>query len=69
MKWNLMVKHLLAAAKAKAAALGCYLSFAGGLTPELQLHISSAIMHGVMLYGEHLYGVGGQVSWELQQAT
>ena len=58
MKWNLMVKQLLAAARAKAAALGCYLSFAGGLTPELQLHISSAIMHGVMLYGAPVWGGG-----------
>jgi hypothetical protein len=56
--WNLMVKQLLTAAKAKAAALGCYLSFAGGLTPELQLHISSAIMHGVMIYGAPVWGGG-----------
>ena len=51
MKWNLMVKQLLTAPEAKAAQLGCYLSFAGGLTPDIQLQVSSAIMHGVMLYG------------------
>ena len=60
MKWNLMIKQLLAASKAKAAALGCYLSFAGGLTPGIQLQVSSAIMHGVMLYGAPVWAGGAR---------
>ena len=37
-------------------ALGNYLSFAGGLTPVVQLAVVTAIMPGVMLYAAPVWG-------------
>jgi hypothetical protein len=50
MKHDKMVDQMVGAGKAKAVALGNYLSFAGGLTPVVQLAVVTAIMPGVMLY-------------------
>jgi hypothetical protein len=50
MKHDKMVDQMVGAGKAKAVAMGNYHSFAGGLTPAVQLAVVTAIMPGVMLY-------------------
>jgi hypothetical protein len=65
MEHDKMVDQIVDAGKAKAVALGNYLSFAGGLTPVVQLAVVTAIMPGVMLYAAPVYGVG--FVWERVQ--
>jgi hypothetical protein len=55
------------AGKAKSVALGNYLSFAGGLTPVVQLAVVTAIMPGVMLYAAPVCGAG--FVWERVQRS
>ena len=50
MKHDKMVDQMVDAGKAKAVAMGSYLSFAGGLTPVVQLAVVTAIVPGVMLH-------------------
>jgi hypothetical protein len=56
MRHDKMVDQIVGAGKAKAVALGNYLSFAGGLTPVVQLAVVTAIMPGVMLYAAPVWG-------------
>ena len=59
LKHERMVDQMVRAAEAKAGALGTYLCFAGGLTPEVQMLVASAVIPGTMLYAAPAWcGVG-----------
>jgi hypothetical protein len=59
LKQERMVDQITRAAQAKAGALGTYMSYAGGLTPAVQMMAATGIVPGTMMYAAPAWcGVG-----------